>query len=236
MQIPSPDISCSRIAALSAVVLAGGRSSRMGQDKAMLTVDGVPLLRRVCLAARHCTDQIYVVTPWPERYRELLQDMPVGFLAEAAPDPARPPQGPLLGFAAALAQLLAQEGWVQQNVTQAQPVPDWLLLLACDLPNLDPGALQNWAAGLAEVPNPTLALLPQNPAGWWEPLCGFYRAAAYAELATYVAQGGTSFQGWLNQIAVQPLPYDPTLLFNCNRPEDLRQIQPPSADAQAADL
>jgi molybdenum cofactor guanylyltransferase len=200
----SPDLS------LGAVVLAGGRSSRMGQDKALLAVDGVPLLLRVCLAAQQCTDQIYVVTPWPERYRELLSQVPVFFLTET-----EIPQGPLRGFADALTQL--------QQPTQAQPRPDWLLLLACDLPNLRPVVLQNWGTLLRDVPPTTLALLPQNPAGWWEPLCGFYRPAAEATIAAYIAQGGSSFQGWLQQIAVQALPYDPTLLFNCNRPEDLQQ-------------
>lgn len=201
----------------------------MGQDKAAIAVDGVPLLRRVCLAARQCAQQVYVVTPWPERYQDLLRDIPVVFLGEAAPDPAQLPLGPLLGFAGALVQLqaLAQENQAQENQAQenlSRPVPDWLLLLACDLPNLRSVVLQAWAAWLSEVPATTLALLPQNPAGWWEPLCGFYRFAAQADLNAYVAQGGSSFQGWLGQIAVQPLPYDPTLLFNCNRPEDLRQI------------
>ncbi len=190
----------------------------MGQDKAVLAVDGIPMLRRVCLAAQQCAAPVYVVTPWPKRYRELLREIPVALLPEtpinAEPDGT---QGPLLGFADALSQL--------QRLTQAQLRPDWLLLLACDLPNLQPAVLQGWAALLPDVPSTTLALLPQNPAGWWEPLCGFYRTAVWAELNAYVAQGGSSFQGWLSQIVVQPLPYDPALLFNCNRPEDLQTAQ-----------
>ncbi|WP_254721834.1 NTP transferase domain-containing protein [Kovacikia minuta] len=40
---------------LSAIVLAGGRSSRMGRDKALIEIEGSPLLRRVCrcCAAMH---------------------------------------------------------------------------------------------------------------------------------------------------------------------------------------
>ncbi len=47
---------------LSAIVLAGGQSSRMGHDKALIEISGVPLLRRVCEAALQCTNQVYVVT------------------------------------------------------------------------------------------------------------------------------------------------------------------------------
>ena len=32
---------------LSIVILAGGRSSRMGRDKATIEIDGVPLIRRI---------------------------------------------------------------------------------------------------------------------------------------------------------------------------------------------
>jgi molybdopterin-guanine dinucleotide biosynthesis protein A len=57
---------------LTAIVLAGGKSSRMGQDKALIPIQGVPLLQRVCRIAETCADRVYVVTPWPERYQHLI--------------------------------------------------------------------------------------------------------------------------------------------------------------------
>ena len=48
---------------LSAIVLAGGQSSRMGQDKALLTVEGEPLVQRVCDIAIAFCNPLYVVTP-----------------------------------------------------------------------------------------------------------------------------------------------------------------------------
>ncbi|MBD0362845.1 MAG: NTP transferase domain-containing protein, partial [Coleofasciculus sp. C3-bin4] len=49
---------------LSAIVLAGGQSSRMGRDKALITLQGVPLLRQVCEVALNCASPVYVVTSW----------------------------------------------------------------------------------------------------------------------------------------------------------------------------
>jgi len=116
---------------LTAIVLAGGRSSRMGQDKALLSIQGVPLLQLVCNIAQSCADTVYVVTPWPERYQEVLPTT-CRFIREvplpgentseiSASSKVMPlPHGPLVGFAQGLAQ--AQTAWV--------------LLLACDLPRL----------------------------------------------------------------------------------------------------
>lgn len=60
---------------ITAIILAGGKSSRMGRDKALLPVDGVPLLQKVCEVAVALCDRVYIVTPWQERYQHFL---PVG--------------------------------------------------------------------------------------------------------------------------------------------------------------
>ncbi|NJR50308.1 MAG: molybdenum cofactor guanylyltransferase [Leptolyngbyaceae cyanobacterium CSU_1_3] len=191
---------------LSAIVLAGGQSSRMGQDKALIAIDGVPLLRRVCEAALQCTSDVSVVTSWVDRYRFLLPPT-VDLLVEVNP------QGPLLGFA----QALRHKATHGQNNRQT----DWVLLLACDLPNLQGERLQEWLKILENVPSGAIALLPKNPKGW-EPLCGFYRRDCLAELEDFTAQGGRSFQKWLAKQTVQELLLDcPDMMFNCNTPDDL---------------
>jgi molybdenum cofactor guanylyltransferase len=210
---------------LTAMVLAGGKSSRMGEDKALIPIQGVPLLQRVCAIAKGCADTIYIVTPWPERYQHLLlpgcqfirelalpsadEEETGTKLLSASPRPRVPASsqthGPLVGFAQGLAQVQTE----------------WVLLLACDLPRLRVEVLQDWISKLDRVGDNAIAALAHHPKGW-EPLCGFYRRRCLPELLEFINQGGRSFQQWLQQYPVEILPLaEPEMLFNCNTPEDL---------------
>ncbi|MBD2197132.1 MULTISPECIES: molybdenum cofactor guanylyltransferase [Calothrix] len=189
---------------LTAIVLAGGQSSRMGEDKALIPIQGIPMLQRVCSIAQACADTVYVVTPWPERYQHLL--LPgCQFIPETPISPSSSSHGPLVGFSQGLAQVQT----------------DWVLLLACDLPNLKVEVLQEWIARLDTVGDDAIAALAHHAKGW-EPLCGFYRRRCLPQLLEFINQGGRSFQQWLKQHSVQVLPVlEPEMLFNCNTPEDL---------------
>jgi molybdopterin-guanine dinucleotide biosynthesis protein A len=119
---------------LSAIVLAGGQSSRMGRDKALITLQGVPLLRQVCEVALNCASPVYVVTSWPERYQDILPD--ACRVIQEVPLPGETePHGPLVAFAQGLAHVET----------------DWVLLLACDLPQLQVKVLQGWVTGLEKT-------------------------------------------------------------------------------------
>ena len=189
---------------LTAIVLAGGKSSRMGQDKGLILIQGVPLLQRVCSIAQSCVDTVYIVTPWPERYQDLL--LPgCQFIREVPLSGESLAHGPLVGFAQGLGEVQTE----------------WVLLLACDLPRLRVEVLQDWVTRLDSVGDNAIASLAYHPKGW-EPLCGFYRRRCLPELLEFINQGGRSFQQWLRQYPVEVLPLpEPEMLFNCNTPEDL---------------
>ena len=55
---------------LAAFVLAGGASTRMGRDKALLELDGVPMVVRMARLAEPHAASVAVVGP-PERYAHL---------------------------------------------------------------------------------------------------------------------------------------------------------------------
>lgn len=189
----------------------------MGHDKALIEIDQVPLIRKTCQIALQCADSVYVVTPWVDRYRTVV-DRQVQFIQEVPISDE--PNGSLVGFVQGLASIQTE----------------WVLLLACDLPGLREEVLQDWATHLSavegarcEADTARVALLPKNPEGWWEPLCGFYRQECLSSLEKYVANGGRSFQGWIAQQPVQAvqelLISDRQMLLNCNTPEDLQTFR-----------
>ena len=68
----------------------------MGQDKALLQVDGQPLLVRTCQIAAAICNPVAVVTPWVDRYRPVLPKT-IHLIQEPYPDHSRS-AGPLMGF------------------------------------------------------------------------------------------------------------------------------------------
>jgi molybdenum cofactor guanylyltransferase len=195
---------------VSALVLAGGQSRRMGQDKALLHVDGIPMLQRVCAIARQCANPVYVVTPWIERYQAIVPPgcQLIREISTLSDTDDTDSHGPLMGFA--------------QGLVQVQT--EWVLLLACDLPNLKAEVLQTWVQQLEEVDSIAIAYLPRHPKGW-DSLCGFYRRDSLAGLQGFIESGGRSFQRWLAQHSVAELALEnKQMLLNCNTPADLRRI------------
>lgn len=100
-------------------ILAGGASTRMGRDKALVPVAGVPMVERVAAALRQAAGEVVVVG---------REGSLVGI--RCLPDRVDGPRGPLAGLANALA---AAEG---------RPV----LLVAVDQPLVRPETLQHLAA------------------------------------------------------------------------------------------
>lgn len=98
---------------LSAVILAGGRSSRMGRPKAWLPVDGVPMLVHVAARVRPLVSEIVVVAA-PGQDLPALEGLgPVRVVSDRVED-----EGPLPALALGL-------------VTIARP---YAIALGCDAP------------------------------------------------------------------------------------------------------
>jgi molybdopterin-guanine dinucleotide biosynthesis protein A len=195
----------------AAIILAGGRSARMGQDKRHLRLWGMRgpslLAHTVALAAGLCAEVIVVLNDpeaWP--------DLP----ARLVPD-AYPGAGPLGGLASGLAALAA----------------DRALLLACDMPLLQPALLRAMLAepldGDALVPRRAAA--PGDPQHGHdaEPLLAVYRQTCLPTITACLAHDERRMGAALRQLAVRALDPDWWARFdadgrsflNLNRPADL---------------
>jgi len=195
-----------------AIVLSGGKSSRMGRDKALLEINGETLLLKTCRTVLQIADSVYVVARSQEQYQNAI--------APNAPQ-----------FSLVLDQQFdgALVGFWQGIQAISSPV-DWVLLLACDLPNLQANILQIWANQLADLPESAIAYLPryvdEKSQKQWEPLCGFYRWQCQDSLKEFIANGGRSFQKWLSDREVIEIAIaHSSMLFNCNTPDDFHSIE-----------
>jgi molybdopterin-guanine dinucleotide biosynthesis protein A len=154
-----------------AVVLAGGKSSRLGGvPKAHLKYDGATLLQRA-LAATRGARRVVVVGPDPGT-------LPDGTLT-AREDP--PFAGPAAAIAAGLLALEGQDSEGQDSEARhgQSPSPDhaaWVLVMACDMPLAAaavPVLLQEVSAHAESE-----GALSISSDGRKQPLLGIYRVSA----------------------------------------------------------
>ncbi len=180
-------------------ILAGGRSSRMGRDKAAIVWEGRTLLeRQVELAWSLRPQEVFVVGRTQAELGELN--------ARGLPD-AQPGQGPLGGLATVLGAMSCVH----------------VLLLAIDMPALTEGFL----AGLLAQRVDGIGVVPRTSRGW-EPLAAVFPRTLGAQAAASVAAGRLALQRFVDD-AVQSgqirachlRPEEVALLANWNAPGDV---------------
>ncbi len=136
----------SAFADVTAFVLAGGKSTRMGVDKAFVILDGRTLLARTLELARSVTVDVRIVGD-PAKFAPfgpVIEDVFRGC-------------GPLAGIHAAL------------RASQT----DLNLILAVDVPLISPALLQYLITRARTSATATVTIVRAN--GGWQPLCAVYR-------------------------------------------------------------
>jgi len=183
----------------SAVILAGGKSSRMGRDKAFLEFEGAPLLaRQVKLAREAGAKEIFISGRANTDYTTF--NCPILF--DDFPD-----AGPLAGIDRAL------------DVC-ATPI---LLVLAVDMPQMTASLLQELVAqceaGVGVIPRAN---------GRIEPLAAFYPKASSQLSASLLVSGANAVTGFAERCVREglakliDLPLGRAVCFaNWNAPVDL---------------
>jgi len=179
------------------LVLAGGKSRRMGRDKALLRQDGATQLSRAVHLLEVHLDRVFVSTR-PEQEGDEERSK-FSRIVDAYDD-----MGPLAGILSAFDRN-SEVGW---------------LVLACDLPNIDADTI----AFLLDNASPThhATAFTSVRDGLPEPLCAIYRPAARPVIQDFVARGIVCPRKILLNsdtcLLAQP---NPGALHNINSPGDL---------------
>jgi molybdopterin-guanine dinucleotide biosynthesis protein A len=186
-------------------VLAGGRSSRMGQDKALMQLDGQPLAAIVALNVRGAVGSVTLVG---ERAK-------YGALGLPLIEDLHPGLGPLSGIHAALTHC-------------RKPLA---LIAGCDMPFLTAGFLEELAmiASVGDAEVTVAESLPESSAAHrYESLCAVYNRSALSRVEEAIARDELKLATLYQQLKLRVLsaeecaPYNRQgiLFANVNTPDD----------------
>ena len=141
---------------VDAYILIGGRSSRLGQDKAVVDLGGRSLAQRAFETASSALPYSRVTFVAANEAQFAIEAIIAGgrFIFDLVAN-----LGPISGIHAALAD------------TQAK----WVFILACDYPFVSPELIRLLFEKLSDDND---SILPEQSDGRLQPLCGFYRTSA----------------------------------------------------------
>jgi molybdopterin-guanine dinucleotide biosynthesis protein A len=183
-------------------VLTGGRSSRMGSDKALLRWAGETLIQRTLTVAREACDEVLICGA-----RDLYGDF--GNVVEDA----QPGLGPLCGIQAAL------------HATRT----DLNLILSVDLPLMTAEFL-TWLLRDARVGEQKITA--PEAQGRLQPLCAVYRREVAAIVDNALAEGDLKVTRLFGRVTTRIIAdgelraagFESFIFTNVNTPEDYKSL------------
>jgi molybdenum cofactor guanylyltransferase len=186
---------------LTGLVLAGGKSTRMGTDKATLRLHGERLIDRAVWVLQACCAEVLVASGDGVR----LTGLSVPQIPDAVPD-AGPLGGLVAGLDAAAHRLVA--------------------VVAVDMPNADARVLKrladSWGGQAAVVPRMNRRI---------QPLHAIWAKAAARDLRVFLDHGGRAVAAAVERCGALIIDADGwgPFAWNVNRPEDLTDRGTPPA-------
>ena len=197
---------------VSAFILSGGASSRMGKAKGLLEFGGQLLILRIARMLEPLVSAVTAVGS-AERYAGLglhvIEDQQFGSSEEGSRT-----AGPLAGIASAL------------TATRT----DWNLILACDLPYLT-AEWVDWLLARATVS--TQQIIMPHTAGGLEPLAAVYRRECAEPIIAALYRGVRKVTDATEQFGIEfvterdwrHIDPDGRVLRNMNAPEDYEEAR-----------
>jgi FdhD protein len=193
-----------KIEGITGVILAGGASSRMGKNKALLEVDGVPMITRTYRVLAGLFHEVLIVTNSPHDYDFLP--------CQKVPD-IYPGYGAIAGLHSAL-----EHSWTPHS-----------FVTACDLPFLDPALIRHLCDLRTENRD---AVVPYSEGGQ-EPLYAVYATACKAVFENAIRQGERKILDVLARMDLRTVSCDEvrrvgggaTAFYNVNTPQEYEGIK-----------
>lgn len=183
---------------LTAFILAGGKSTRMGSDKAFLELAGRSLLEHAFALASAITEEVKIVGDVVKfaSFGAVVPDVYSG-------------RGPLGGIHAAL----------------AASSTDWNLILGVDLPFLQPHFL-NYL--IAEAHHSGATVTVASAEGHFHPLCAVYRKRFYDVADRALAKRRNKIDALFGEVPTRVIgedeltssSFNASMFRNLNTPED----------------
>jgi phospholipid/cholesterol/gamma-HCH transport system ATP-binding protein len=180
-------------------VLVGGRSTRMGRDKALLPIGEETLLEHAARAVEAAAGNVTLIGP-PERYPNLTYRILPDQVEDA---------GPLGGLVTALTIMET----------------DWALICACDLPGVTPEFLRSMVEIAESGKVDADCVIPETASGL-QPLCAVYHRRCLDRARTALDRKSLKMQDFVSTLRTNVVPVsDSALLRNVNTPEDYSHAQ-----------
>ncbi len=169
-----------RFANVTAIVLAGGRSTRMGvPDKSILPVRGVPMIRHVVSQLESHFGEILIGGGDPDKY---------SFTGHRVIPDAVEGMGPLMGIWSSL----------------ASSGNDLNFITACDIPEINIGFVSN----MLELAEGADIVVPVNRVDEYEPLHAIYRKSVIPVADMLLKEKRLKISGLFGLVKTISIPFD----------------------------
>lgn len=188
---------------ITGVILAGGKSSRMGKNKSFLKLGNQTIIERIAELMKSIFNDVVIITNTPDEYKFL--DLPLY-------EDIYKWKGPLAGVHSALTHSTTEK----------------IFVLSCDVPLMTKEMIEYIVEYKTDKP-----VVYCEAAGYHQPLVGVYSKEILGEIEKFLTESeisDKSFHQFLKNIdaeIIHPenLPfYRDEIFFNVNRPEDYEMI------------
>lgn len=183
----------------SGFVLAGGGSTRMGRNKALLPFHGNTLVEHVAGIVAQATGSATLIG----------DPVQLGHLGLPVVPDRLPGRGPASGIYTAL------------TITSS----DWNLIAGCDMPAITSELMLDLLRRAAAASNPIDCLAAAGPNGEPEPLCAVYHRRCLPAVARAIGENRLKMKNLLAELDTQLMPVDPAAVANVNTPAEWAEFE-----------